>query len=47
MPRLTAAFVRSVTKPGRHSDGAGLYLNVTKAGSKSWIFLWKRDGRPR
>lgn len=47
MPKLTAAFVRSVEKPGRHSDGQGLYLNVTKSGAKSWIFMWKRDGRVR
>lgn len=47
MPKLTAAFVRSVTKPGRHSDGAGLYLNVTAAGAKSWVLLWKRNGRVR
>ncbi|MEH6718855.1 MAG: integrase arm-type DNA-binding domain-containing protein [Aurantimonas endophytica] len=47
MPKLTAAFVRSVEKPGRHSDGQGLYLNVTKSGAKSWVMMWKRDGRVR
>jgi integrase len=34
-------------KSGRHSDGGGLYLNVAKGGSKSWVFMWARDGRRR
>lgn len=34
-------------KPGRHGDGGGLYLNVSATGSKSWVFLWKRDGKAR
>ena len=45
--KLTARFVETVTKPGRHSDGGGLYLNVTKSGAKSWVFMWKKDGRRR
>jgi len=45
--KLTARFVETVKKPGRHSDGGGLYLNVTKTGAKSWVFMWKRDGRRR
>lgn len=28
-------------KQGRHSDGGGLYLNVTKTGSRTWIYLWR------
>ena len=34
-------------KPGRHSDGGGLYLNVTPTGTKSWVFMWVRDGKRR
>ena len=34
-------------KPGRHSDGGGLYLNVSRSGSKSWLFMWARDGKRR
>lgn len=35
-------------KPGRHSDGAGLYLLVKPSGSKSWVLRvqyngWRRD----
>ncbi len=26
--------------PGRHSDGGGLYLNVSQSGTKSWLFMW-------
>lgn len=34
-------------KPGYHSDGSGLYLQVTKSGSKSWIFRYQIKGRRR
>lgn len=34
-------------KAGRHSDGGGLYLNVSQAGSKSWLFMWAREGKRR
>lgn len=34
-------------KPGRHSDGGGLYLNVTSAGTKSWVFMWTPPGGKR
>jgi len=37
--QLTAAFVKTA-KPGRHGDGAGLYLEVAKGGGKSWVFMW-------
>lgn len=47
MPKLNAQFVRSVEKPGRHSDGEGLYLYVSKTGAKSWVLLWKRSGKVR
>lgn len=33
--------------PGRHSDGAGLYLNVSDGGARSWVFMWKTNGRRR
>lgn len=37
----------SKLKPGRHSDGGGLYLNVTATGSKSWVFMWTPKGEKR
>ena len=44
--QLTAAFVKTA-KPGRYGDGVGLYLEVAKGGGKSWVFMWKRNGRRR
>ena len=44
---LTARFVETVAKPGRHADGNGLYLAVKPSGAKSWSFLYMRDGRRR
>ena len=37
MNRLTAAKVRSLTNSGRYSDGEGLYLNIARRVSKSWV----------
>lgn len=34
-------------EPGYHGDGGGLYLQVTPAGSKSWIFRFALTGRRR
>jgi integrase len=34
--KLTARFVDTVAKPGRYSDGQGLYLRVTDDGRRSW-----------
>ena len=42
--KLSVRTVASIAKPGRHSDGDGLYLNVSASGSKSWLFIWKRIG---
>lgn len=45
--RLSARFVSTVTAPGYHPDGGGLYLQVTRTGAKSWIFRYKRAKRSR
>lgn len=45
--KLTVAQVRSIVKPGRHSDGGGLYLKVRKSGSKAWVFLSKKNGQEK
>lgn len=48
--KLSDAYAKSDRlKPGRHSDGGGLYLNVAPSGAKSWLFMWsvvstKADG---
>ncbi|MDE0138191.1 MAG: integrase arm-type DNA-binding domain-containing protein [bacterium] len=45
MPKLTAAFVRSVTKPGKYGDQHGLILRVQPTGSKQWIWRGTIGGR--
>ena len=45
--RLTAVEVRSIDEKGMHHDGGGLYLQVSGAGAKSWIFRFTLDGRAR
>lgn len=37
--RLTARQVAALSATGRHSDGGGLYIRVTSAGAKSWVFM--------
>ena len=37
MPKLTVIKVKSIISPGRYGDGEGLYLNVARSGSKSWV----------
>ena len=44
---LSAAFVRTVTKPGRYGDGLGLALLVTKPGARCWIQRLTINGRRR
>lgn len=34
---LSAAFVRSVTTPGKYTDGHGLFLKVDPSGAKRWV----------
>ena len=45
--KLNALKVEKLTKPGRHADGNGLYLNVSPTGAKSWVFLFQFGGRRR
>ena len=45
--KLSEVGVRSAKKTGRHSDGGGLYLNVSTSGGKSWVFMWTPPGGKR
>ena len=45
--KLTAVKVRSLIKPGRYGDGAGLWLQVRDAERRSWLFRYKVNGRAR
>lgn len=51
MPRLveqlTALKVSKISKPGYHADGGGLYLQVSSAGTKSWIFRYMMSRKAR
>ena len=44
---LSAAFVRTVKKPGRYGDGNGLYLLVTPTGARCWVQRLTIRGRRR
>lgn len=44
---LTARQVETAKTPGLFADGAGLYLQVTKTGAKTWIYRYALGGRRR
>jgi len=46
---FTVSSVRSTTKPGMYRDGAtvGLYLQVTSAEAKSWLYRYMLNGKAR
>ncbi|HST37058.1 MAG TPA: integrase arm-type DNA-binding domain-containing protein, partial [Allosphingosinicella sp.] len=43
--RLTARQVTTLKTPNRYADGGGLYLRITPAGARSWVFMATRNGR--
>lgn len=43
--KLTALGISRLKTPGLYSDGNGLYLQVTSANAKSWIFRFKQAGK--
>jgi integrase len=43
--KLNALKVSRSLDPGMYPDGAGLYLQVTGAGAKSWLYRYQRDGK--
>ncbi|MGY4469759.1 hypothetical protein ACVWWK_005468 [Bradyrhizobium sp. LB9.1b] len=46
--RLTPLKVKALIKsgkPGRYSDGAGLYLNVSDNGGRRWVLLMRVNGK--
>lgn len=45
--KLSALAVTRASAPGYYNDGAGLYLQVAKAGTKSWIFRFRMGGKQR
>jgi len=43
--KLNVRQVATLKEPGRHSDGGGLYLRITPAGSRTWSFMAVTNGR--
>ena len=44
---LSAAFVRTVTVPGKYFDGHGLFLKVDKTGARRWVQRINISGKRR
>ena len=45
--KLKSTDVRSISDPGLHGDGGGLYLKVTDAGTRSWVYRFQINGKRR
>ena len=45
MNKLTARGIAAISKPGRHSDGGGLYLVCDPSGAKRWLFMFRWQGK--
>jgi integrase len=45
--KLRSTDVRLISAPGMHGDGGGLYLKVTEAGTRSWVYRFQLNGRRR
>jgi integrase len=43
--RLSDRTIRAMKQPGLYADGNGLYVKVTEAGTKSWIFRYRTGKR--
>ncbi|MDD2917429.1 integrase arm-type DNA-binding domain-containing protein [Rhodoferax sp.] len=44
---LTDAQLRNLTEPGKHFDGGGLYLDLTKAGGRYWRLKYRFGGKEK
>ncbi|OCC06369.1 hypothetical protein BA190_03830 [Labrys sp. WJW] len=45
--KLHPLTIKQLTEPGRHADGNGLYLVITKAGTRNWSFMYRHAGKLR
>ena len=43
--KLKARAVETASDTGLYGDGGGLYLQITRAGVKSWLFRFMRNGK--
>ena len=44
---LTDAELRNLTEPGKHFDGAGLYLELTATGGRYWRMKYRFGGKEK
>ncbi len=44
---LTVTEIKNLTKPGMYADRDGLYLNINKNGTKSWIYRYQLNRKRR
>ena len=45
--KLTDAKLRNLNLPGKHFDGGGLYLELTKAGGRYWRLKYRHGGKEK
>ena len=45
--KLTDARLRNLSEPGKHFDGGGLYLELTKAGGRYWRLKYRHSGKEK
>lgn len=45
--KLSAVAVQRMKEPGYYGDGAGLWLQISKLGGKSWVFRFTFNGKAR
>lgn len=45
--KFSAKAAEAIARPGRHSDGGGLYLKVNPDGRRQWVFIYRWGGRQR
>ena len=43
--QLSPVAVNNLAEPGRYPDGAGLWLQVSPSGARSWLFIYRRGPR--
>ncbi|MEQ1659774.1 MAG: Arm DNA-binding domain-containing protein, partial [Hylemonella sp.] len=45
--KLTDAKLRTLSEPGKHFDGGGLYLELTPAGGRYWRLKYRHGGKEK
>jgi integrase len=45
--KLSSLEVKNKSRPGRYGDGGGLYLQISKWGTKAWVFRYMLNGDAR